>query len=257
MMHAMIPTSALRVYVTARTLPSHVVAEEAIMAPLRDGVYGLLAESMEDDALVAEWNGVRFVCPRFPRLRVLEGVLAFHSAYSEIGGDLIVPERIAQRAAEELEKLRRFQPSARSHILTAPWHVPVRWFVIFDASERDIVERGGRTSIRYRTSLVQATDRVASALDTLRGVGMDDMVVEELDDLRSWLEDFPATAMVELDYGDVANLFAAADLVFDETAADLQASLEALDMDDLKAAGEHYGRAVNRWAPLMAVGHSN
>jgi len=256
-MLAMIPTAALRVYLSARTLPGQSVAEDSTSTRLQEGAYGLLSESMEEDAFLAEWNGTKFVCPRFPHLRVLEGVLAFHSAYSEIGGDLIVPERVALQAAEELEKLRRSQPSARSHILTAPWHVPVRWFVIFDASEREIVEREGSTTIRYRTSLVQATDRVASALDTLRGVGMEDMVVDELDDLRSWLEDFPATAMVELDYGDVAGMFSSADLVFDETAADIQASLEALDMDDLKLAGDHYGRAINRWAPLMAVGHSN
>jgi hypothetical protein len=253
----MIPTSALRVYVTARTLPGQTVAREVPKERLADGTYGLLSEPMDDDALVAEWNGIRFLCPRFPRLRVLEGVLAFHSAYAEIGGDLIVPERVALQAAEELERLRKREPSARSHILTAPWHVPVRWFVIFDPSERELVERPGGMSIRYRTSLVQATDRVTSALDTLRGVGMEDMVVEELDDLRSWLEDFPATAMVELDYGDVAGLFNDAELVFDETAADLRAALEALDVDDLEAAGEHYGRAVSRWAPLMAVGHSN
>lgn len=257
MMLRMIPTSALRVYVTARTLPDQAVADGSSVDRLADGAYGLLAESMDDDALAAEWNGIRFLCPRFPRLRVLEGVLAFHSAYAEIGGDLIVPERVALKAAEELEKLRERQPSARSHIMTAPWHVPVRWFVIFDASERELVHGPTGPSIRYRTSLVQATDRVASALDTLRGVGMEDMVVEELDDLRSWLEDFPATAMVELDYGDVARLFSDADLVFDETAADLRASLEALDIDDLKTAGEHYSRAINRWARLMAVGHSN
>lgn len=256
-MHPMIPTAALRVYVSARTLPGRVAAVDPASVRLQEGAYGLLAESMEEDVLVADWKGTRFACPRFPRLRVLEGVLAFHSAYSEIGGDLIVPERVALQAAEELEKLRRSQPFARSHILTAPWHVPVRWFVIFDGSERELVHREGGTSIRYRTSLVQATDRVASALDTLRGVGMEDMVVDELDDLRSWLEDFPATAMVELDYGDVAGLFSDADLVFDETAADIRASLEALDMDDLKLAGDHYGRAINRWAPLMAVGHSN
>jgi hypothetical protein len=256
-MLAMIPTSALRVYVSAGTMPATTVAKDVPPVRLQDGVYGLLAEPMNDDALAAEWNGAEFVCPRFPRLRVLEGVLAFHSAYSEIGGDLIVPERVAVQAAEELEKLRTYQPSARSHILTAPWHVPIRWFVIFDSSERELVDRPAGRTIRYRTSLVQATDRVASALDTLRGVGMEDMVVEELDDLRSWLEDFPATAMVELDYGDVAGLFSDTDLVFDETAADLHASLEALDMDDLRAASEHYGRAVNRWAPLMAVAHSS
>jgi hypothetical protein len=253
----MIPTSALRVYVTERTLPGQVVAEIPLMPHLTNETFGLIAEPMGDDALLAEWNGARFLCPRFPRLRILEGLLAFHSAYAEIGGDLIVPERIALRAALELEKLRDRQPSARSHILTAPWHVPMRWFVAFGATERELLVRPGGTTIRYRTSLVQATDRVASALDTLRGAGFDDVVTDELDELREWLEEFPATAMVELDYGDVARLLTDEDLVFDETAGDLHASLEALDVDDLRTAGEHYSRAVDRWAPLMAVAHSS
>lgn len=253
----MIRTAFLRVYRPERSLPGQVVSEHPSMPQVAAGSFGLLAEPMQDDALLAEWHGARFLCPRFPRLRVLEGLLAFHNAYSDIGGDVIVPERVAIRAADELARIYDRQPSAQSHILTATWHVPLRWFVAFGGDERELIAGLDSTSIRYRTSLVQATDRVASALDTLRGAGFDDVVTEELDELRGWLEDFPATSMVELDYGGVAGLFAEAELVFDESAGDVHASLDALDVGDLKTAGERYGDMVNRWAPLMAVIHSN
>jgi len=256
-MPTVIRTAFLRVYLPERTLPGQIVVDHPPVPQMAAGAFGLLAEPMQDDALLAEWQGTRFLCPRFPRLRVLEGLLAFHNAYSDIGGDMIVPERVAARAADELSRLHDRQPSVRSHILTAAWHVPLRWFVAFDSTERELVPRSDGTSIRYRTSLVQATDRVASALDTLRGAGFEDVVTEELDELRTWLEDFPAASMVELDYGSVAGFFGDAEVVFDETAGDVHASLEALDMGDLKTAGDRYGQAVARWAPLMAVIHSN
>ncbi|NIA25597.1 MAG: hypothetical protein GWP04_08505 [Gammaproteobacteria bacterium] len=254
----MIRTAFLRVYLPERALPGQVVVvDHPPMPQVAAGAFGLLAEPMQDDALLAEWRGTRFLCPRFPRIRVLEGLLAFHHAYSDIGGDVIVPEQVAARAADELARLHDRQPSVRSHILTAAWHVPLRWFVAFDSTERELVSRLDGTSIRYRTSLVQATDRVASALDTLRGAGFDYVVTEELDEFRGWLDDFPAASMVELDYGSVAEFFADGELVFDETAAEVHASLEALDVGDLKTAGDRYGEAVARWAPLMAVIHSN
>lgn len=256
-MPAVIRTASLRVYRPEISLPGQTVSDLPVASHVASGTFGLLAESMRDDALLAEWHGDRFLCPRFPRLRVLEGLLAFHHAYADVGGDAIVPERVAVRAADELARLHDRHPSARSHILTATWHVPLRWFVAFDAGERELVSGPDGSSIRYRTSLVRATDRVASALDTLRGAGFDDVVTEELDELRAWLEDFPATSMVELDYGEVAGLFDESDLVFDESAGDVHASLDALDVGDLKTAGERYGEVVNRWAPLMAVTHSN
>jgi len=256
-MPPVIRTAFLRVYLPEQTLPGQVVVDHPPMPHMAAGTFGLLAEPMQDDALLAEWRGNRFLCPRFPRLRVLEGLLAFHNAYSDIGGDAIVPEQVAARAADELSRLYDRQPSLRSHILTSAWHVPLRWFVAFDSTERELVSRIDGTSIRYRTSLVQATDRVTSALDTLRGAGFEDVVTEELDEFRTWLDDFPAVSMVELDYGSVAGFFNDTELVFDETAGDVHASLEALDMGDFKTAGDRYGEAVAHWAPLMAVIHSN
>jgi len=63
--------------------------------------------------------------------------------------------------------------------------------------------------------------------------------------------------MVELDYGDVADLFESEDLVFDNSCELVQKSLDALEAGDMMRAGENYGRVVSRWAPAFSVTFSN
>lgn len=251
-------SSFLRVYIPAEKYPAQEVAPGAgSLRTLRVSRYGLLNESMLEDALVAEWSGRRFVCPRNPRLRMLEGLLAFHSAYQEIGGDLIVPESTARVAGRELRRLYDSQPAARSHILTSPWHVPLRWFAAFDPGEREVVRSEEMMRVRYRTPLGQASERLARAVETLKEAGFQPSIVEDVEDLGDWLEDFPEDAMVELDYDGVAELFAESDLVLDESAADVWASLEALERGDLDEAAERYGVVATRWAPAVALTYSN
>ncbi len=224
---------------------------------LRSGEFGLLSEPMLEDALEVEWGGRRFVCPRFPRLRMLEGVLAFHRAYGDLGGEAIIPESAARRAAEQLRALHDRRPQVRSHILTSPWHVPLRWFVAFDASERELVGRSDGPSIRYRSDRKSASDRIETALEVLREAGMDDVITDDLAELAGWLGDFPPEAMVELDYGGVALMFDRDELESDESAASVWASIEALASEDWETAGEHYTAVASRWAPALAVTYCN
>jgi hypothetical protein len=63
--------------------------------------------------------------------------------------------------------------------------------------------------------------------------------------------------MVELDYGSVAGLFSSGDLAIDESAAEVWASLEALERGDFEDATEHYSMAASRWAAAQAVTYSN
>ncbi len=251
-------SSFLRVYIAADKFPSQKPAPSDPPPPvIRDSTYGLLSESLQEDALVTEWSGRRFVCPRHPRLRILEGVLAFHNTYGDMGGDLIVPERIARRAGRELQRLYERRPAVRSHILTSPWHVPLRWFAAFDPTERELVQGADRLTIRYRSLLALASQRLERALAALREAGFDVSVTDDLEDLAEWLGDFPEDSMVELDYGSVAQMFRESDLVIDESAADVWASIEALESGDLEAAGERYGAVASRWAPAVAVTFSN
>jgi hypothetical protein len=63
--------------------------------------------------------------------------------------------------------------------------------------------------------------------------------------------------MVELDYGDVSDLFDPKELVLDDSAGLIHESVEALARGDMMTAGENYGRVVSRWAPAFSVTFSN
>ncbi len=188
---------------------------------------------------------------------MLEGVLAVRSAYVHLGRASVIPEDVARSAARELEALREEDPSVRAHILTSAWHVPMRWFVPFSGDRREIVDRAGYQTIRYRNDYRDAIDRLIRGLEILRAAGIPDSIVSEVEELAEWMNDFPADSMVELDYGEVGSNFTATDLAFDRSAEDLWDSLQALDEGDWDGAGEAYAALITRWAPSMAVSYSN
>ncbi len=255
----MIRAAYLRVYLPERdagTWDPHV--DIGSDGRLTMGEIGVWRESLRNDAFVAEWDGRRWVCPRYPRLRMLEGLVAFRNAYPGIAGTALAPERTVRTAAEELERLYRSRPSARSYILTSSWHVPLRWFAAFEPAEREFVERrDGSRTVRYRTGLAAAINRLDDAADVLDEAGFDEAIVEPVNDLRAWLDEFPLDAMVELDYGSVAASFSDADLALDDTAADIAASLAALRDDDFDRASEFYASAAARWSAAQALTFSN
>ena len=224
---------------------------------VQSGDFGLFTESARDDAFVIDDGGVRFVCPRHPRLRMLEGVLAFHQTYGDSSVAALVPESVASRAADELDRIKSRHPGARSHILTSPFAVPLRWFAAFRQDERRIEEIDGQLTIRFRTGLAEALHRLRGAVEVLEEAGFDDTIVEQVSEVIAWLEDFPRDALVELDYGDLVDLFDATDLVLDESAADIAASLEALAMGDYDEAGERYASAASRWAHAHSLSYVN
>ena len=76
-------------------------------------------------------------------------------------------------------------------------------------------------------------------------------------DVVHWLEGFPADAMVELDYAGVAGLFSEGDLVIDETAKEVAASIDALEEGDYETAGEMYAVAASRWAHAQSIAFAN
>jgi len=221
---------------------------------LRYGRYGLVAESLEDDGFIAEWHGERWMCPRNARLRMLQGVLAFHNAYGDAGGHLVIPEATARVAADELERIRHDQPEIRSHILTSAWHVPPRWFLCFSPDEKELIDSAGHTCVRYRTSRSSAVVRVRRALDALHRAGFTRAITGDIEELFEWLEGFPDACMVELDYGSVAALFGDGQLAMDDSAQDILESVEALERGDLTKAQRRYFDLAGRWSSAMSVG---
>lgn len=218
--------------------------------------YGLLSEGEGEADWVVEWKGRRMVCPRNLRLRILESTVAFAGAFRGLGAGL-VPEDAARAADRELRQFHREHPGRRSHVLTSAWHVPVRWFIPFASDDREVYEVEGRPRLRLRTDLAAARRRVAGVLEVLREVEALQGPAEELAQLLVWLEGFPDGSMLELDYGDVSDLFDPQVLVLDDSVDLVARSLEALADGDLMAAGEYYGRVVTRWAPAFSVTFSS
>jgi hypothetical protein len=185
---------------------------------------------------------------------MLEGVLAFSNAFPDTA---LIPQRELVGASEELARLRDQSPAVRSHILTSPWHVPIRWFIAFLHEEREVYELDGLMSIRYRTLLGDALDRVSRAAQTVADAGFDSSVIGQVQGLESWLQDFPADAMLELDYAGVAQLFSEGDLILDESAADAAASVLALEQGNFEEAGNFYAKVARRWGRAQSLAFAN
>jgi hypothetical protein len=253
-----IKTAQLRVYEPMGT-STEVTIEPAlsVKVPPRQGRFGIEGESMEDDALITEWRGKEYVCPRTPTLRMLEGVLAVRRAYGQMGGGAIVPEEVARDARRELDALQEEHPEYRSHILTSAWHVPMRWFVPFHPPAKELIRVDGFVTVRYRTALPAALERLDRAIEILSRTEIPDTMVTEIDELLTWLEPFDPMTMLELDYGDVGLLFSAADLALDDSVSEVWNALEALSNDQWELAGDHYGQLVYRWTAAMAVSYSS
>jgi hypothetical protein len=253
--HTVIRAAYLRTYIPSEEvvgLPPHRVGTERRRLVATDAF--IWDEPTDDDGIYTVWQGSQYVCPRNARLRMLEGVLAFTRTYPAMP---LISEQERLAYASELSDLRRSSGHSRGYILSSAWHVPLRWFTAFHRTEKELYEWRGSPSIRYRTSLGEAIDRVHWAAGVLDSAGFTEQVVERVTDLETWLMAFHAGSMVELDYSDVAQTFPEGDLVLDESADDIRSSLLALEQGDFTASGEAYERIARRWADAQSYTFSN
>lgn len=250
----MIATAHLRSYLPEDSLPAYERETGIVGAPVRSDEHFIWREEDSDDAFIVNWGSGRYVCPRNFRLRRLEGLLAFNNAFPGAG---LVPHGVVLEASVELEDLRDSSPLMRSYILTSPWHVPIRWFGAFLHEEREIYDSAFGMSIRYRALISDALSRVERSAEIIESAGFDPAVIGQVRSLVSWIEDFPGEGMLELDYGEVATLFSDGDLALDDSAADVAASLHALQHGDMETAATHYGALTRRWGHAQALAFSS
>ena len=225
--------------------------------------------TLEEQAFVTEVDGVTLVCPWRTRLRSLLALEEFVADLPDEVLEAFVPLEVARRATAELDAERAARPDARTAQLTSPWQVPLRWFVLVDADERQVrlgqPTGGGSTSLDrlagrslvYRTPMSRARRRTARALSVLRRTVEDTEVADGLEDLGRWLEEFHPRSLVELDYGGLVQLLDDTALAQDESARDVSAALTALGEGDLGAAGASYARVTARMKALQAVESAN
>jgi hypothetical protein len=212
-----------------------------------EGRFGLLT-STEDRADVRFQDGRWYVCPWRTKLRVLASLLALRETVPAEVADALVPETEARKAARELARIRRRDPKAVPTMLESHWHVPVRWFVLFDDSDRRLEERPeGGFRLSYWATLPDARVRAAQAARAL-ATGDLGPVASVVHDLDEWLSRFEPGSAVELDYGGLADQFTWNELEEDHSAREIQEAVEALDSGEVMRAGELYQAVAERWA---------
>jgi hypothetical protein len=214
------------------------------------GRLGLLAPAHGDHADVRMLNGEYYVCPWRTRLRVLAGLLSFREAAPmELAGEF-VPSSEAKKAAKELARMRRRDPSTISFIHESPWQVPIRWFILFHDEERRLIERddaGFRLS--YLSTTRRAMRRAERALPVLRRSELGpiaDLILE----LHEWLSQFDPRSLLELDYDGLCDLMSWDELDDDHSARDIHDAFAALSQGEFPRSAELYQGVLGRWAEV-------
>ena len=231
------------------------------------------------DAVVVEVDGRPFVCPEQPRLRVWHALrpdgenralvapppqAPVTAALLTAVPGLAVPETVRNQAAADLASYVERGGDVRLFSRTAAWHVPLAWFVLFEPGERELrlpgqseADVGDERSLRYLTPMSAARRRCAIALRTARRHLDDVPVVEEIEQVGRWLEEFHPHAMVELDYAGLVDLVDDVRLAGDDSVADVAAGLEALAEGDGASAAAAYQRLGTRWGRVALMSRAS
>lgn len=212
----------------------------------RLGAATLTTESQMADAWEVEWSGRMWRCPRTPRRRMLESLVAFHQATTRFGVG-IIDSGIAESARRELSHIRSGIAEPAS-VMVSAWHPPLRWFIAF--SPDDEVD-----PMVLRTGLSTAVERVEATVQAMRHQGLPSMWVEDQASLGTWLQAFPERSMLEMDYRQVG--WRLGPTMIDDTATDVAAAVDALTSGELDEATRLYTTALFRWADAQAVAYSS
>ncbi len=223
---------------------------------------GLAVGADPEHALILRDGGTVYVCPLRSELRRLQSLMRFSDSLDSLPNEVreaFVPPADLARAERDLQQLGRDRPGVQSQMLQAVWHVPLHWFPLFSADERQLRPAGGGqpASLTYQTSMADARTRVSRAFGILRDLMQDADVVASVEELREWLYAFDPDSLVQLDYAGLAGVIAYPDLATDLSAGEIWEALEALEEGDLERSSELYRLLTERWGAVRGREASN
>lgn len=137
---------------------------------------------------------------------------------------------------------------------TSTWGIPFSWFVLISESDRtEVVESRSRViTVRVQVPLATAQQRLVSGIANLEVAAPELDLLDELRELHDWLATVPELAVVELDYGAIA------DRIYpDESPMDVRLGLECIAEGDLTGAAAAYRRLASRWIPIRQLARAS
>lgn len=188
-------------------------------------------------------DDLQFIAPLDLEARRLAGYDEYVQPLAPSHQDALVPESVRPRARRD----------GSVHILTSAWNVPIRWYALFDDTERELRLEGNVRSMTYRTTMTNARRRLGHVLPVLQATISDTDALSEALRLSAWLEQFHSMSRLELDYAGLVDVLEDSELRTDRSAQDTAESIEALRTGDGVLAGQAYLRVVGRWRRAGAL----
>jgi hypothetical protein len=217
---------------------------------------------LPDEAYILRSDDVTLICPWNLRIRVAEAALEARDGVPAVLADAFVPPALAGLARAVVSdwnsgtRVLEFG-APRQHEQVSTWSVPLRWFVLVEAEERELVLEPGRRVLRYRTEISKARRRAHRALSVLRRAVGDIPISEAVEESARWLEEFHPRSVVELDYGGLASVLPDEDLEADDSPTLVGDGLAALAKGDATAATGAYEQLVERWRAIQLLERCN
>jgi hypothetical protein len=260
----MVPSAALRVFQPLDTFDPHEQARwerylvERLPIPRRPRRYvdrardrlGVIVPAEGEHAEVRVVDGRTYLSPWRMRMRVLAAAVAFRDTRPIELADRFLSRKDGRRAARELTRMRRRDPHAVAFCHESPWHVPIRWLLLFDDHERWLGEdEQGRLRLRYRTTVRRALRRAGQAIPVLRRSDLGP-ISELLLDLHEWIALFDSRSLLELDYGTLCDFLTWDELDDDRSVREMGRALDALERHEFPRSAEIYQGVLSHWAEI-------
>ncbi|MEY9876901.1 hypothetical protein ABH931_006414 [Streptacidiphilus sp. MAP12-33] len=119
------------------------------------------------------------------------------------------------------------------------------------------VKRSSAPVLRYRTPMAQARRRVARGFRVLRETLDAGPLVDGVEEVGRWLEEFHPRSLVELDYGGLVHAIPEQRLVADRSAEEVAEGVAALRDGDPVRAGRCYRALTERWRRVQELQFAN
>lgn len=208
-----------------------------------------------DGAHVLEIEGKKFVAPWSTSARCWAALEDFKSVMPSTIVQYFLPQTFVDSITSNSEIIE----DKVSHIITATWSIPPRWFALFEPSDRIRGNNENGPFTLLRTSISNAKQRCLFAHQSVLNAFGNGPIEQEIADLLQWLEIFDHKSIVECDYGGLAVYLEKAliekgepGLSADTSIEDVSRSLAGLAAGDGALAGQGYERLVTRWRRVAA-----
>ena len=208
-----------------------------------------------DGAHILEIDNKKYIAPWSTAARCWSALDDFKSSIPLTISSFFLPKEIENALSLNSESIE----DKVSHIITATWSIPPRWFSLFEAPERIRGTNDDGAFTILRTSISNAKQRCLFSHQAVVSAFGNGPIEQEIADLLQWLAIFNDESIVECDYGGLAIYLeksivenGEAGLNADTSIEDVARSLAGLAAGDEALAGQGYERLVTRWRKVAS-----